>query len=172
MSNIESENFSRLIMPHSRKIFAVAYRYLQRVDEAEDLVQDVCIKLWQMRDELPPEERLLPFILTMARNLSIDRLRARHEYDVTAGDDEDAPPPNDEPFIDTSVEDHDRLRQTLQLIRQLPPDQQKVLRLKAMRDLDNDEITKLTGIQPDNVRQLLSRARRKLKELAIKQGIL
>ncbi len=159
-------------MPHSRKIFAVAYRYLQRADEAEDLVQDVYIKLWQMRDELPPEERLLPFILAMARNLSIDRLRARHEYDVMAGDDEDAPPPNDEPFIDNTVEDHDRLRQTLQLIKQLPPDQQKVLKLKALNDLDNDEITRLTGIQPDNVRQLLSRARRKLKELALKQGII
>ncbi|MDO4496785.1 MAG: RNA polymerase sigma factor [Bacteroidales bacterium] len=161
------------MMPHSRKIFAVAFRYLQRADEAEDLVQDVCIKLWQMRDELPSEERLLPYILTMARNLSIDRLRARHEYDVTATTDEtDAPPPNDEPYIDNRVEDHDRLRRTMELIRQLPPDQQKVLRLKAMHDLDNDEITKLTGFQPDNVRQLLSRARRKLKELAQKNGII
>lgn len=167
-----NENFSRLVMPHSRKLFAVAYRYLQRADEAEDLVQDLYVKLWQMRDALPPESQLLPYMMTMARNLSIDRLRSRHEYDVAANDDEDAPPPQDEPYIDNTVEDHDRLRLTLQLIKQLPPDQQKVLQLKAMRDLSNEEITQLTGIQPDNVRQLLSRARRKLKELALKQGIL
>ena len=58
------------------------------------------------------------------------------------------------------------------LEEQLAPDQQKVLRLKAFDELTTEEIAKQMSIQPENVRQLLSRARKKLRELAQKQGLI
>ena len=170
----ESTIFSQRVMPHSRRMFAVAYRYLQSTQEAEDILQDAMLKLWQIREKLPPNEQLLPFLLTVIKNLSIDRLRARQaiedNYDIGDIDSigfSEAPLDND-----SSFEDKERLRQMLNLINQLPSDQQKVLRLKAFDDLTTEEIANKLQLQPDNVRQLLSRARKRLRELAQKQELL
>ena len=159
-------------MPHSRRMFAVAFRFLQRPEEAEDLLQDVMMKLWQIRDSLPPDKELLPFLLTVVRNLCLDRLRSRQIKDDTIEDVDislDYIQPLD---IDDKVEEKDRLRHLLGLINQLPPDQQKVLRLRAIDDLSTDEIAKQLNITPENVRQLLSRARKRLRDMAQKQELI
>lgn len=169
MSN--SQEFSKLIMPYSRKIFAVAYHFLQRGDEAEDVVQDILVKLWQMREKLPPESQLEPFILVMTRNLCIDRIRswqANPNVELNNNDNTG----EDEAFEDEQLEQKDKLRIILRLMKELPPDQQKVLKLKVFDELDNEQIAKLLNIKEDNVRQLLSRGRKRLKELAIKQGVI
>lgn len=169
---MDSKEFSQVVMPHSRRMFAVAFRFLQRPEEAEDLLQDVMMKLWQIRDSLPPDNELLPFLLTVVRNLCLDRLRSRQIKDDTIEDVDislDYIQPLD---IDDKVEEKDRLRHLLGLINQLPPDQQKVLRLRAIDDLSTDEIAKQLNITPENVRQLLSRARKRLREMAQKQELI
>ena len=169
---MDSKEFSQVVMPHSRRMFAVAFRYLQRPEEAEDLLQDVMVKLWQIRDSLPPGKDLLPFLLTVVRNLCLDRLRSRQIKDDTIEDVDitlDYLQPLD---IDDKVEEKDRLRHLLGLINQLPPDQQKVLRLRAIDDLSTDEIAKQLNITPENVRQLLSRARKRLRDMAQKQELI
>lgn len=169
---MDSKEFSQVVMPHSRRMFAVAFRFLQRPEEAEDLLQDVMMKLWQIRDSLPPDKELLPFLLTVVRNLCLDRLRSRQIKDDTIEDVDitlDYIQPLD---IDDKVEEKDRLRHLLGLINQLPPDQQKVLRLRAIDDLSTDEIAKQLNITPENVRQLLSRARKRLREMAQKQELI
>lgn len=170
----ESTRFSQRVMPHSRKMFAVAYRFLQRPEEAEDALQDVMVKLWQIRDTLPPDKDLLPFLLVTVRNLCIDKLRARQTIDSNMevsniADIDDGESPAD---IDDLVEEKDRLRHLLGLIPHLPPDQQTVLKLRAIDELTTEEIAKRMNIQPENARQLLSRARKKLRELAKKQGLI
>ncbi len=174
----DNETFSQLVMPYTRKMWAVAYHILQRGDEAEDLVQDIMVKLWEMRDRMPSGTMLEPYIMTMTRNLCIDRIRSRHEYQCS--DEEqlewldlqgDGAPPDAADESDP-VESRDRLHATLRLIAQLPPDQARVLRCKVFDELQNSQIAQLMQTTEDNVRQLLSRARRKLKELAIKQGVI
>lgn len=169
---MDSKEFSQVVMPHSRRMFAVAFRFLQRPEEAEDLLQDVMMKLWQIRDSLPPDKELLPFLLTVVRNLCLDRLRSRQIKDDTIEDVDislDYIQPLD---IDDKVEEKDRLRHLLGLINQLPPDQQTVLRLRAIDDLSTDEIAKQLNITPENVRQLLSRARKRLRDMAQKQELI
>ena len=158
----ESSAFSQKVLPHSRKMFAVAYHLLQQSDEAEDVVQDVMVRLWPMRDKLPPDGQLLPYLLTVTRNLCIDRLRCR-QYSISV---------EDEAIDDDRLENRDRLRQTLQLMKLLPPEQQKVLKLKVFQELENEQIARLLNIKEDYVRQQLSRARRRLKELAQKHGVI
>lgn len=170
----ESTRFSQRVMPHSRKMFAVAYRFLQRPEEAEDALQDVMVKLWQIRDTLPPDKDLLPFLLVTVRNHCIDKLRARQTIDSNMevsniADIDDGESPAD---IDDLVEEKDRLRHLLGLIPHLPPDQKTVLKLRAIDELTTEEIAKRMNIQPENARQLLSRSRKKLRELAKKQGLI
>ena len=175
----DSTTFSQQVMPYSRKMWAVAYRLLQRADEAEDAVQDVLVKLWEMRDRMPSGPMLEAYVMTMTRNLCIDRLRCRHEsqYDdeeklewLDAQQDESI---NADVGDDSNpVEDRDRLRATLKLMSQLPADQAKALKLKVFEEMQNEQIAQMMQTTVDNVRQLLSRARRRLKELAIKQGVI
>ena len=160
----ESSSFSQRVLPHSRKMFAVAYHFLQRSDEAEDAVQDVMVKLWPMREKLPPGDQLLPFLLTVTKNLCIDRLRSQR-VNVNL-------PFEEEAIEDERLENKDRLRLTLRLMKQLPPDQERVLKLKVFQELENDQIARMLNIKEDYVRQLLSRARHKLRELAEKQGVI
>jgi len=162
---IDSTEFNKQILPYSHKMFAVAYRFMQQAEEAEDVVQDIFIKIWQMRDDLPPNERLLPFILAMTRNLCIDRLRARHETEDESAIVEDVSTSN-------PVEEKDRLQQMMKMIAQLPDTQQQVLKLRVFKELTTEEISTKLNLSETNVRQLLSRARRQLKELATKQGVI
>ena len=166
-------------------MFAVAYHILQQGDEAEDVVQDIFVKLWEMRDKMPPDKMLEAYVLTMTRNLCIDRIRSRREtveYNDNQGSDPSLDNPDNlqtqyegdnEVCDDTDpVESRDKLQITLRLMKELPPDQEKVLRLKVFDELQNEQIAQMLNIKEDNVRQLLSRARRWLKELAIKQGVI
>lgn len=63
------------------------------------------------------------------------------------------------------LESADELRLLRTLLPQLPDNQRKAVELSAFSGCSNDEIAELTGESPANVRQLLSRGRRKLKEL-------
>ena len=179
----ESTEFSQRVMPLSRKIFAVAYHILQQGDEAEDVVQDIFVKLWEMRDHLPPDKMLEPYVLVMTRNLCIDRIRSAsfemrvesQEWKDNASDAQSADYEGGSPdeCDDTDVvESRDKLKATLRLISQLPPDQAKALKLKVFDEMQNGQIAQLLNMREENVRQLLSRARRRLKELAIKQGVI
>ncbi len=163
----EATEFSKTVMPYSRKIFAVAFRFLQRADEAEDVVQDIFVKLWQMREKLPPGQQLEALMLVMTRNLCIDRIRSRRDTETPEDEFWD-----EEPMEDDGLEQKDQLRLALQLMKELPPDQQKVLRLKVFEDLSTEQIGELLKLKTDNVRQLLSRGRKRLKELAQKHGVI
>lgn len=168
----ESKRFSQRVMPHSRRLYAVAFRFLERQDEAEDLLQDVMLKLWQMREKLPPDDHLLPFMLTMTRNLCIDRLRARQKNSDNLDLVDNLESIDNIGISPERLEHRERLQHLLLLIKQLPPDQARVLRLQAIDDLTTEQISTLLNITPENVRQLLSRARRKLREMAQKQGLI
>lgn len=157
--------FSKRVVTHSHKLFAVALRYLQQPEEAEDAVQDIYARLWEMRHKLPPDDELLPYMLVMTRNLCIARLRAKERTEAAIDINVDVE-------VNDNIDQRDKLRQLMKLINQLPDNQRRVLKLKALDDLDNNQIERLTGLKQGNIRQLLARARTKLTELANKQGLL
>lgn len=118
--------------------------------EADDVVQDALLRLWQMHSQLPvPLDRLAAVIV---RNMAIDHLRRRHATvsvdsveiaELTAGDDT-------------------RYERIEKLMASLPPIQQTVLRLRHISEMDYDEIATLVGSTPQAVCQMVSRARRTL----------
>ncbi len=67
------ETFKIEVLPMKHKLFRLANRLLQNVPEAEDVVQEIFLRLWSRRDKLGEYRSLEAFAMTMTKNLIIKR---------------------------------------------------------------------------------------------------
>ena len=129
-----------------------ARRYLGDTDEAEDVVQDALLRLWQMREQL--SSPLVRMAVVVTRNLAIDHLRRRRPRASLDWAVAEEVPTTDE-----------RTERILAIVDMLPPLQQTILRLRHMEGMEMADIAELTGSTEVAVRKTLSRARKKVREL-------
>lgn len=74
---MELEEFTANVLPLKDKLFRFAKRLMQNHEEAEDLLQDVMLKLWVNRSELSRKSSVEAFAMAVTRNLCIDRFRSK-----------------------------------------------------------------------------------------------
>ena len=135
-----------------------AMRYVSDEADAEDIAQEVVLKLWVMHDRLDEYRSIEALAVVMARRLSLNHLRTAT---VPIGELSPAEaattltPETD--FI--GREDEERAQR---LIDSLPDAQQTVLSMKHKEGMEVADIARLTGSSPEAVRQNLSRARRNI----------
>jgi len=153
--------FHTEVLPLRDRLFRLACQMLAEEEEAEDAVQEVYLKLWTMRESLAGYRSVAAIATTMTRNLCIDKLRVRNRtgsldvLPVTA----QAP---ENPYLD--LERRDTVRLLQQIIEQLPPLQQSILRMKDIESYEIDEIAQITGSTNEAIRTNLSRARKRVRE--------
>lgn len=133
------------------KMTALAQRYTNQAADAEDIVQDVFLKLWKMRDDLMSPPDGLALVLT--RNLSIDHQRRKKPRYPTPDIAEEEP-----------VED-ERIERMMRAIDTLSTKHQIVLRLRHLEGMEIRDIAALTNQTEVAVRKMLSRARKETLEL-------
>ena len=77
-------SFEELLAPHLRKLYRLAYRFTGQVADAEDLLQDVLVKLYERRDELSSIEDLGPWSSRVLYNRFVDKQRqyARRRFET------------------------------------------------------------------------------------------
>lgn len=156
--NMNIEQFNRNIVTMRDELVATAIRLSGNSETAEDLVQEVMLKLWSMRSELDRHTCPKALALTILRNKFYDgRRHARHEMTVTHVQ-------QDHGKEDTTVETADEMDVIRRIMDSLPPLQSQILRMKEIDGYDKEEIMKITGCTPESLRQNLSRARRRIKE--------
>ena len=157
MSELE---FRREVLPLKSVMYGIALRMGIPPDDAADAVQDTLIRLWRSRDSIPdpPDERRL-YCMAAFRNICVTMLRRRK---ITA-------PLEEAEAVDTSDNREVEYRDTRQrieiLIESLPAGQREVVRMSGIGGFDNSEIARATGFTETNVRQMLSRGRRRLRDL-------
>jgi RNA polymerase sigma-70 factor (ECF subfamily) len=147
--------------------FAIAYRMLGTVSEAEDVVQEALLRVHQALDG--GEEIASPraFVATIATRLAINELRsARARRERYVG--EWLPEPiitdgDDDPAQQAEMADSLSLA-VLVLLESLSPEQRAVLLLHDVFDYPYREIATIVGKSEDNVRQLATRARRHVED--------
>jgi RNA polymerase sigma-70 factor (ECF subfamily) len=147
--------------------FAIAYRMLGSVSEAEDIVQEALLRVHRA---LASGERIASpraFVATVTTRLAIDELRsARARRERYVGD--WLPEPiitdgADDPAQRAEMADSLSLAM-LVLLESLSPEQRAVLLLRDVFDYGYDEIARIVGRRQDHVRQLAVRARRHVDE--------
>jgi RNA polymerase sigma-70 factor (ECF subfamily) len=147
--------------------FAIAYRMLGSVAEAEDVVQEALLRLQTARERGERIESPRAYIATVATRLAIDVLRsARVRREAYVG--EWLP----EPLVSDSSNDpaqHAEMADSLSLaflvlLESLSPEQRAVFLLHDVFDYGYDEVAAIVGKTEDNARQLAARARRHVEE--------
>ena len=133
------------------RMLSVARSYLKASEEAEDVVQDVLLKLWQLLDKL--RIPMGPLALVLVRNRCIDCLR-RLQTTI------DIPE-----YVTESEPTYDeRYEKVMRLVDKLPTMQQTIMRLRHMEGMEMCEIAALTGSNETAVRKALSRARQAIRQ--------
>ena len=159
---MKADTFKQRFLPFHPKLYRIALALVESPEDAEDILQEAYAKLWSRRESLEAVQHPEAFALTIVRNLCLDFLRSprsnsRSEpFETVTLHSEDSP--------ERQLELRDQLRQVRQLIEELPPNQRQVIRLRGMEDCSLEEIAQITGFSDANVRTLLSRARKYIKE--------
>lgn len=155
-----AEDFKARFLPFAERMYWTARRMADGRQEAEDIVQDVMLKLWLSRDQLPPMQNAEAYCLSMVVRRSLD-LRCRRQPHAEVGAAEGMPSGDDLMREAELRSDAERLRQ---LVDQLPEGQRRVVWLRDVEQMDYDEIAERTGQSAVNVRKLLSRGRQAIRE--------
>jgi RNA polymerase sigma-70 factor (TIGR02957 family) len=147
--------------------FAIAYRMLGSVSEAEDVVQEAFLRLHRARDEGQRIESPRAYLSTVVTRLAIDQLRsARARRETYVGEWLPEPlvtSPDEDPARQAEMADSLSLA-FLVLLESLSPEQRAVFLLREVFDYPYDEIAEIVGKREDTVRQLAARARRYVEE--------
>jgi RNA polymerase sigma-70 factor (TIGR02957 family) len=147
--------------------FAIAYRMLGSVSEAEDVVQEALLRVHQALEAGEQIASPRAFVATVTTRLAINQLRsARARREEYVG--EWLPEPiitdgHDDPARHAEMADSLSLAM-LVLLESLSPEQRAVLLLHDVFDYDHAQIAEIIGKSRDNVRQLATRARRHIEQ--------
>ena len=141
----------------------IAISLLRSREEAEDILQEVMLRLWQRRSELSGLNSVEAFSITMTKNLCLDKLKSyksRHQHVVPA---EDFAPGSAEPDPETITGLNDSYALMMKCFDALSDQQRLLLQLREIEQFSYDEIAECTGIRPATIRVVLSRARKKAR---------
>lgn len=163
MRDVRSEtDLTGLVEIHSALLFRVAHSILRSRSEAEDVVQDVFLRMLQHRDSLTDVRDMRVWLVRIAWNLAIDRrrrLRPDQLDDDFAQSLAAASTPADEVISEAR-----RMKTVLQELERLPKGERQVLLLSAIEELNTGEIAAVLGRSESAVRALLFRARTRLRQ--------
>lgn len=159
---MNATEFKQQFLPCHPKLYRVAFRLMGNAQDAEDMVQEAYLKLWNKRDELTSVLNTEAYCVTLIKNLCYDAMRRTQP-------DEDGRTPEElslstDTNIAREVEQRDEVNQVKWLIGQLPEQQRQVILLRDVNDCSFEEIEQATGLNAINIRVLLSRARKKIRE--------
>ncbi len=157
---MDETTFAQKAVELRQKAVAVCLHCGVTHDEAEDLAQDVMLKLWSMRQQLDHYNSIEALVAVMARNLTLSALRKPARRVMPIPEHYDAP--SQQLDAQEQIEYSEFERQVIGIMQKLPPTQHSVLMMRQVEHRTNAEIAKLLGMKETSVCSLLARARRKM----------
>ena len=150
------------ILPLKDKLFRLALRITFDRAEAEDVVQDTMIRVWNKREEWTQFGSIEAYCLTVAKNLAIDRSQKKEAQNV-----ELTPEMEEESEISGPYDqlvNNERMSIIHRLINELPEKQRLIMQLRDMEGESYKEIAKILNLTEEQVKVNLFRARQKVKQ--------
>lgn len=159
------EEFRDNILPLKNKLFGFALRYVQNRQVAEDIVQDIMLKVWDNKNELKEIKNIESWCMTLTRNRSLDHLKAKSSKTSDLNDNHmslasDATP-------DQALERKEIMVKIKEVVDKLPLKQREVVELRDFKGFSYKEIAEIVGTDINLVKVNLHRARKAIKEQVI-----
>lgn len=160
MKNI---SFRNDVLPLKDALYRLALRITLSHEEAQDIVQDTLIKVWDKRESWNEIESIEAFSITICRNLALDRIK-KHDnlHDSLEERQTESPDTSSTPFEDTLQQD--RIELVRNLVNALPEKQRSCMQLRDFEGKPYKEIAKILGISEEQVKVNIFRARQTVKE--------
>jgi RNA polymerase sigma-70 factor (ECF subfamily) len=153
--------YRELVQRHGTRLQHYARRLLGDGDEAEDVVQETFLRLWQRPSAYSPEARLTTWLHRIAHNLAVDRLRARGRWQAL--DDEEQVPISASQL--RHIAEQERKQSLDAALGRLPERQRAALVLVHLHELSGKEAAAVLDIGEEALESLLSRGRRALRQM-------
>lgn len=155
------DEFKKRFLPFHPLIYRISYNILENSDDADDVSQEVYTKLWEQRETLKDILNDKAFVVSMTKNISVDLLRSNRRKATMIIENRDIPSQQNE---DEKIDARDELSNVVKCLNSLPHKQKEAIRLRHFAEMSITEIAEMTDESEANIRQLLSRARRTIKE--------
>lgn len=161
ISTGDQDAFSILVDIYRNKVFSHALTYVKSYEEAEELTQDIFLKVWNSRHRLPEVEQFKNYLFILGRNQLVSAIRKRVMDTTGEGNDDIA---EDLLLPDRQYELKETYRVIMQGVERLPPQQKAVFTLSRMEQLSHEEIGERLGISKRTVKFHLVLALNSLRE--------
>jgi RNA polymerase sigma factor (sigma-70 family) len=156
-------NFRTDVLPLKDQLFRLALRITLNRAEAEDVVQETMIKVWNNREKWEEIESIEAYCFTITRNLAIDSTRKQSNKLISLDESQsEKPDRTSNPYEDINAKD--RLNTVKCLINNLPEKQKSCLQLRDFEGKAYKEIAGILGITEDQVKINIFRARQAIKQ--------
>ncbi|MBO6496516.1 sigma-70 family RNA polymerase sigma factor [Roseivirga sp.] len=163
---MELQEFKTKVLPLKDRLFRIAVHLLKSAEEAEDALQDVMVRLWDKRGQLKEYRSVEAFAVTVTKNRCLDKLKSKkHKYHLDVQELE----------VDSGFESPYKrleLSESMQVMirsfQELPEQQRLLITLRDLEGYSYEEIAEQTGLQVNNIRVGLSRARKAAREAYLK----
>ncbi len=173
----DAEAWEEIVRQYNRRIYNVCYRFTGSADTAEDLAQEVFIKMYRTLSTYSPEKGAFStWIMTMTRNLLVDHFRKSKQDRVTdsldAGvtEEEDSITLGDriqdeKPSAENRIERRETQQMVQKAIQKLSPELREAVILRDLQDMDYKEIAVALKVPEGTVKSRINRGRMELARL-------
>lgn len=155
-------SFRNDILPLKDRLYRLALRITFDTAEAEDIVQDTLIKVWDKRDEWTHIASLEAYCFTICKNLALDRNKKKEAQHIELDESLHSNADLSTPFEDLNFQEGMTILQ--KALKKLPSIQQDVVQLRDVEGKSYKEIAQMLALSEDQVKVYLFRARQRIKQ--------
>jgi RNA polymerase sigma-70 factor (ECF subfamily) len=170
----DREAWDALVRTYWRRVFNIAYKFAARYDEAEDLTQEIFVRLFSSLRTYDRKASFDTWLTRVARNLCIDRYRRRRREAATFTADVDPDAIQIDDLVsrpDATLEQRDEVSMIRRALAQLPAPFKEAVTLRDIHELSYEEIAARLQLPAGTVKSRINRGRRELaRHLRVLQG--
>ena len=158
-------SFRNDVLPLKNELYRLALRITLNPAEAEDIVQETMIKVWNRREQWDNIESIEAFCLTICRNISLDKMRKMENQNQSLEEGEhDAPDQSYASNPEEQAMQQDKLKLIRRLINALPEKQRSAMQLRDFEGKSYKEIAQIMDISEEQVKVNIFRARQTIRQ--------
>lgn len=156
------EDFNNRVLPAKNKLYRFALSMVGNTEDAEDILQEVFIKVWNKKDVMHTYLNMEAWCMRLVRNKCLDTMKSRHFKLFKQKQDIDIEEGGHTPYVNTEL--NDTMERVHHHINTLPEKQKQVIHLRDIEGYTYQEISEIMQIDMNQVKVNLFRARKAIRD--------